>query len=820
MNHVQTLASRPSGWRLLTLTAAATLTIATIPSMRAQAAAAPDKTDASKEVVQLPAFVISETPANPYVSKQALSGTRVAMDLQDIPQTVSVVTSDFIKDTMSQRMLDAAKYITPVVESTLPVGGDRYTIRGFQVSHEFIDGMVISGEDGYSMALAPYNIERIEIIKGPNAILVPGGAPGGQFNPITKSPIMKDQASATLELAEYLSNAFSTDINRIISQEKGIAGRVVAAYWNSDGYQKNFFRKGYMFAPSISWELSPTSKLTAKAEFVHNNESTGISVPIDPAIGSDGYAVIARGLPRDYGFGNDQDHRVRDTARLTFELLTTLNDHVTSRLMLSGDQIIRKDQGGSSAAIFWPVNGVLTAFNPTRNPYTGKYEPGVTWTVDNSGPTAVATSTLTPIPDPSTWVYHRVNGSDHLEYDEAHLRNDYAGKFDSSFVKSTTIAGLAANFSKTKWRSWAGTSQGPDVPNTPAGLSNITYTPYSFTTLTQAKDAKLKELQFYAQENAAFFQDRLLLSGGVSRYFGTLTRTDTTNIPVPSDRTLGISSTAASYGVVIKPIKPVSVFFSHNSSGDTMPGSLQAGNANLASAANPPYKPSNGSQDEFGVKGSFLGDRLTFSLAHFNITQTNYPVPNSEYYVLVAQGNQTAANLLPTSTFLDVNSKGWEAEGSYVVNKNLTLIGNLSSYQYRQPTGVRIRAVPDHIWAAFADYRFTEGALNGFGVNVGVDSKSDMVGESVTDLTTKKPLAGVKQTYPGVAAGFVPQQASYKYDGRVLVNLGVSYKAKTWVARVQADNVLDKDYIAVGGSRTAIAVGNPREFRASFTYNF
>ena len=48
------------------------------------------------------------------------------------------------------------------------------------------------------MSLAPYNIERVEIIKGPNAILVPGGSPGGQMNPITKSPIMKDQASVTL----------------------------------------------------------------------------------------------------------------------------------------------------------------------------------------------------------------------------------------------------------------------------------------------------------------------------------------------------------------------------------------------------------------------------------------------------------------------------------------------------------------------------------------------------------------------------------------------------------------------------------------------
>jgi len=809
---------------LLRATSVAALLLGSAGLAHAQApAAAPSAApDADKkEVIELPTFVISEDPTNPYVSKQALSGTRVAMDIVDIPQTVSIVTSDFIKDTMSQRMLDAAKYITPVVESTLPVGGDRYTIRGFQVSHEFIDGMVISGEDGYSMSLAPYNIERIEVIKGPNAILVPGGAPGGQFNPITKSPIMKNQASVTLELAQYIGNAISVDYNRVLSEKNGIAARVVGAYWNSDGYQKNFSREGYMFAPSVSWQMSPNVKLITKLEVVHNEETPAISVPLDPSVGSADYAFIARNLPKDYSFAGPYDERIRDTARLTMELLTTLNEHITSRLMVSGDQVLRKDQGGSSASIFWPVNGVLTAFNPTRNPYTGMYEPGVTWTVNNSGAYAVATSTATPIPDPSTWVFRRINGSDHLQYDEAHIRNDYAGNWENQYVKSTTIAGLAGNFSKTKWRSWAGASQGPDVPNTPEGIAGITYTPYNFTTLTTAKNAKLTEGQIYVYETLGFLNNRVLLNGGLSRYAGTLSRTDNYNIPTPGpEKTLNISSTAKSYGLIVKPLKPLSVYYSHNSSGATMPGSLQAGNANLSSTALPPYKPSEGEQDEFGIKGSFRNDTITFTVSHFDIKQTNYAVPNSEYYVLVSQGNQAAANLLPTSTFLDVNSKGWEMEGTWAVNKNLTLIGNWTSFEYRQPTGVRIRAVPDDFWAAFADYHFTEGALAGWGVNVGVDSKSDMVGESVTALTTTKPLQGVTEVYPGVAPGFVPQQASYKYDGRTLVNLGVYYKAKTWSARVQVNNLFNEDYVSVGGSRTAIAVGNPTEVRGSFTYNF
>ena len=264
-----------------------------------------------EEVVVLPTFTITETPESPYVSKQALSSSRVAMDIQDIPQTISVVTRDFLKDTLSFRIIDAAKYVTPITESTIPNVNDRYTVRGFQVSHEFIDGMEISGADGYSAAFMQYNIDRVEIIKGPNAILVPGGAAGGQMNPITKSPIMKDQSSMTLELAQYNGNTVSFDLNRIVSPEKGIAARLVAAYWKNSGYGDRSFRDGFMVAPSVAWQLSPTNKLTLRAEVMQNQESPGHFLPIDPSVGSDNYAIIAKGLPRTWSFGNDQDRRDR-----------------------------------------------------------------------------------------------------------------------------------------------------------------------------------------------------------------------------------------------------------------------------------------------------------------------------------------------------------------------------------------------------------------------------------------------------------------------------------------------------------------------------
>ncbi|HEY8995294.1 MAG TPA: TonB-dependent receptor plug domain-containing protein [Lacunisphaera sp.] len=755
-----------------------------------------------EDVFTLPTFTIVEEQENPYRSRQALSSSRVAMNIQDIPQTISVVTSDFLQDSMSLRMLDAAKYVTPVVESTLPIGGDRYMIRGFQVSHEFVDGAEISGQDGYSASLMPFNIERVEIIKGPNAILVPGGSPGGQFNPITKSPIGKNQTSYTLDLAQYYGNAVSVDVNRVISKnDSSMAARLVAAYWNSDGYAKNQFRNGYMVAPSFSWQLSPDHKLVLKAEFMQNREAIISGLPIDPSIGSDGYARIITGLPRDWTFGDESDFRHRATERITAELLSNLGEHVTSRLQLMANHVVREDTGGMGAAIL--------GFSTTRNPNTGKYEPGIVWTLDQTGATAIATSTSVPLPTPTSIVFSRTTNAVDLFYNELHLRNDYAMKFEQQSFKSTTIAGLAANASKVQFKTYA-TASRPNLAIT--ALDTITYPAWNYPQPTPTngggnRTGKQEDLQFFVYENFSTLQDRLILSGGVSRFFGNLDRVDSTGIPPANTFPhYGTSTTAKSYGVVVKPIKEVSLFYSYNSSGGTMPGSLNPG------TYGPTFRAASGDQKEFGVKTALLDGRLTASIAYFKIAQQNYSVPNSDYYTLIAQGKVAEANALQNPLYLDLNSKGWEFEGQFAVTKNFFLLGNYTSFKIRQPiTEVRVRAVPDHSGAVYADYRFTDGGLAGFGISVGVDFKSDVVGENATGYTTTKPLPN---------GSFVANQPTFLVAGRTLVNVGFAYRAKDWTARLQVNNALDKDYILAAGSRTAAVPGDPRNLKLSITYKY
>ncbi len=776
----------------------------------------PSAPKSDSDVVVLPQFEVNEQKENPYRSQMALSASRVATNIQDIPQTISVVTSELLRDTMGMRMLDAAKYVTPISESTLPYGADRYTIRGFSVSHEFIDGMEISGADGYSMSLAPYNIERIEILKGPNAILVPGGSPGGQMNPITKAPFGRDAQSVTLELGQYNGNAVSFDVNKVLTPK--LYARLVAAYWrNENMYFKNQFRRGYQIAPSISYQINEDHKLTVKAELVDNHEMNLGGVPLDPAAGTNTKADIARGLPRDWTFGSDNDDRLRQTQRLSAELLSTLGDHVSSRLMVAVNHVKRLDIGGTGASITGGGGGSV-------NPFTGAYEPGVSWNTaaynaDTTG-TVVLTSTPAPVTDPATWVYGRNTGVEDINYWEAHVKNDYALSFAWSGVTSKTIAGFSANQSNLHRKSFA-TEPRPSLPANNLGsitypdwvrrpiLSNTSNVAGAVPAQGSNKEARQNDLQIFVLETLGFWSDRIQLSGGVSRFFGELTRTDTSrsaeNNLLDTVPTYNLTSNAVSVGVVVKPIESVSLFANRNTTGGSMPGSLGAGTYAKS------LRLAQGSQKEIGVKTSQLNGRLTASLAYFDIAQSNYAVTNSLYYELVAQGKTAEAAALPP-LYLNIKSKGWEFETSYAVNENLTILGNFTNYRVRQPgTDARVRGVSDRTWAVYADYNFTTGPLKGFGVNVGVDFRDEAAGDNVTGYTTNRYLPD------GTIVG---KQPTFMLPERTLVNLGVSYKTKDWTARLQISNLLDEEYLQSSTSRSNVIVGEPVSVKGSFTYNF
>ena len=67
---------------------------------------------------------------------------------------------------------------------------------------------------------------------------------------------------------------------------------------------------------------------------------------------------------------------------------------------------------------------------------------------------------------------------------------------------------------------------------------------------------------------------------------------------------------------------------------------------------------------------------------------------------------------------------------------------------------------------------------------------------------------------------YVAVQPSFQVEGRTLTNVGLTYRRKDWSAALTILNALNKDYILAAGSRGAVTVGTPRDWKASVTYKF
>jgi len=157
--------------RVTRAVSASSLILALVASTYAQQL--PSQSD--EEVVRLSPFAVEErADMGRYQAAQVSSGSRIRMDLMEATQGISVVTNEFMTDVGTGRILDAVKYVAGVGASHDPNAMDTMNVRGFQsIGSSTLDGFTqnnISNSD-------PIIIDRIEVLKGPNAILSPKVCP-------------------------------------------------------------------------------------------------------------------------------------------------------------------------------------------------------------------------------------------------------------------------------------------------------------------------------------------------------------------------------------------------------------------------------------------------------------------------------------------------------------------------------------------------------------------------------------------------------------------------------------------------------------------
>ena len=260
---------------LLALGLQATLPAQTVP---APAVAKPEE----DPTLVLDKFTVNTAKDNGYIATDSLAGGRAATPIKLTPSTMSSLTRTFIDDLGLTNVRDALKWSPNVVP------GDYYA--GKQLANPFNNwdfnfrgaGQSLQGGAGptrnyftfYSVA-DTYNVDRIEMDRGPNSILFGVGTVGGVLSTYTKVPRMdKNFTNITTTFDSNASMRVEFDFNRKISDQ--VALRVNALVDRNRGWRKN--DKNDAKAIDLAVLYKPTDKTSIRLELeVSESENTLIS---------------------------------------------------------------------------------------------------------------------------------------------------------------------------------------------------------------------------------------------------------------------------------------------------------------------------------------------------------------------------------------------------------------------------------------------------------------------------------------------------------------------------------------------------------------
>ncbi|HET9788157.1 MAG TPA: TonB-dependent siderophore receptor, partial [Pyrinomonadaceae bacterium] len=228
--------------------------------------------------------------------------------LRDLPQSVTVVSAEQIKDQSFQSIADVVNYVPGIVSHQGENNRDQLVMRGNSTSADFFLNGV---RDDVQYYRDLYNVEQIEAIKGPNAMIFGRGGGGGVINRVSKEAASTSLREITLQAGSYRNRRFTADFAQPLNTK--FAFRVNGLYENSDSFRNAVELERYGIAPTVTIAPDLATKITVAFEHFHDERTADRGIP------------SFRGEPVDAPistfFGNPDDSRVRAGVNLLSGLL-------------------------------------------------------------------------------------------------------------------------------------------------------------------------------------------------------------------------------------------------------------------------------------------------------------------------------------------------------------------------------------------------------------------------------------------------------------------------------------------------------------------
>ena len=284
----------------------------------ASAFAQSDDTDALEEIIV----------EGRYLSIDKLNSVKTPTPIIDVPQSLSILTEEQIKEQAFQNFGDVLRY-TPGLSISQGEGHrDAIIIRGIQTTADFfIDGI----RDDVQYFRPLYNAEQVEILRGSNALLFGRGGGGGVINRVQKKAVIGERFSSLSLGADSFGAAISS-IDSNIDLGDTVALRVNAYYQGLDSHRDFYDGESFAINPTMTFELGDATIATVSYEYVDDDRVVDRGVPSQNVDG--GPDVPLQGY-NDTFFGSGDDNLTTLDAsilraRLEHEFSDRLRGNVTA----------------------------------------------------------------------------------------------------------------------------------------------------------------------------------------------------------------------------------------------------------------------------------------------------------------------------------------------------------------------------------------------------------------------------------------------------------------------------------------------------------
>ena len=284
---------------------------------------------AQDETYTLDPFTV-QGETNGYTATNSISGTRVNMAIKDIPVPITVITEQLIEDFSYERVEDAVVMDATVTRRSRNEANfnENFTIRGFRSSLNLRNRIPYKGFTDSSM------IDRIEIVKGPAAVLYGLSDPGGLVNIITKKPLNVKHTSVNFRVGSESNQRVEWDTGGPLDKEGKVLFRFTGSYDQGDHQRAGGWHNQRFFTPAFTF--LPTDKTKIDIEYSRQERHHAYIRPRNPFVGN-GFAPNDRWQPvsQDYSPITDRDYSSNEGDAWSIDLTQTFSDNMFLRATVS-----------------------------------------------------------------------------------------------------------------------------------------------------------------------------------------------------------------------------------------------------------------------------------------------------------------------------------------------------------------------------------------------------------------------------------------------------------------------------------------------------